>query len=338
MKPITLALQCSDPPIRLTGTFPPTATLTEVLLHFEQESDGKLVVFGRKGEEAVVSMLGREFGITEGSGGGGGTTLAGMGVGGNVLVRLDFRRPGASSPALAPISTGLSPTPSASSSSASRIPVAYPPAQPSGISTAPQQPPQPPGPTLARQHLPAPQPQAAPSSPPAPRIVTLTEASSSSQSPILATQPPSTETTAAIPARVVGPGNRHRVVYSAASGSTPIAANRMSPRFEHHSDSSVQHDESLYNMTTEQAKGYQAYLSANVKAQSEKTLMTREMREAIERDKAAKRTFQECDVRIRFPDGTQVKGTFNSDETVNDIYAFVREQIASPRHSFKLRI
>jgi len=91
-------------------------------------------------------------------------------------------------------------------------------------------------------------------------------------------------------------------------------------------------------MTTEQAKGYQAYLSANVKSQFEKTLMTREMREAVEREKAAKRTFQEYDIRIRFPDGTQVQGTFNSDESVNDIYAFVREQIASPRHSFKLRI
>src|SRR5208282_2950067 len=96
MKPITLALQCSDPPIRLSGTFPPTATLTEVLLHFEQESNGQLVVFGRRGEEAVLSVLGREFGITEGSGGGGATTLAGMGVGGNVLVRLGFRKIGSS--------------------------------------------------------------------------------------------------------------------------------------------------------------------------------------------------------------------------------------------------
>jgi len=90
-------------------------------------------------------------------------------------------------------------------------------------------------------------------------------------------------------------------------------------------------------MTTEQAKSYQAYLSANVKSQSEKTLMTREMREAIEREKTAKRSFQQCDVRIRFPDGTQVQGTFNSDETVSEIYSFVREQIATPRQSFKLR-
>ena len=90
-------------------------------------------------------------------------------------------------------------------------------------------------------------------------------------------------------------------------------------------------------MTTEQAKGYQAYLSANTKSQSEKILMTREMREAAEREKAAKRTFQQCHVRIRFPDATQVQGTFNSDETVADIYAFVRDQIAS-QQPFQLRI
>ena len=118
MKPITLALQCSDPPIRLTGTFPPTATLTEVLLHFEQESNGQLVVFGRRGEEAVLSVLGREFGITEGSGGGGATTLAGMGVGGNVLVRLGFRKIGSSTTA-----GNTSTTSTVSSGSAARSPI-----------------------------------------------------------------------------------------------------------------------------------------------------------------------------------------------------------------------
>lgn len=75
----------------------------EVLLHFEQESNGNLNIFGRKNEEAVLSVLGREFGITEGTGGGGQTTLAGMGVGGNVLVRLGFRKVGASPASSGPI-------------------------------------------------------------------------------------------------------------------------------------------------------------------------------------------------------------------------------------------
>ena len=50
-------------------------------------------------------------------------------------------------------------------------------------------------------------------------------------------------------------------------------------------------DDSVYNMTTEQAKNYQAYLAANTKAYSERTLMTREMREAAEREKGSKHVF-----------------------------------------------
>ena len=42
-------------------------------------------------------------------------------------------------------------------------------------------------------------------------------------------------------------------------------------------------------------------------------------------------------MRIRFPDGTQVQGTFGSGETVGDIYAFVREQLSSPDIPFLLR-
>lgn len=216
MKPITLALQCSDPPIRLTGTFPPTATLTEVLLHFEQESEGKLVVFGRKGQEAVLSVLGREFGISEGPGGGGGTTLAGMGVGGNVLVRLGFR--------LAPTSASLTPTPSASSSASNRVPVSLPPSEPARVSSPPQQPQQPLTQTVQQQQAPTPPAQLAPSSPPAPQNISLQASSSSSQSPPPPT--PSPPESPLPPPPTAGPGNRQRVVYSAASGSTPIAAKR----------------------------------------------------------------------------------------------------------------
>ena len=44
-------------------------------------------------------------------------------------------------------------------------------------------------------------------------------------------------------------------------------------------------------MTTEQAKGYQAHLAASAKALTERTFMTREMREALDREKAQKFTF-----------------------------------------------
>jgi hypothetical protein len=49
-------------------------------------------------------------------------------------------------------------------------------------------------------------------------------------------------------------------------------------------------------MTTEQAKGYQAYLAANAKSYSERTLMTREMREIAERERANKRAFTQVHI------------------------------------------
>ena len=86
-------------------------------------------------------------------------------------------------------------------------------------------------------------------------------------------------------------------------------------------------DDSVYNMTTEQAKGYQAHLSATSKALTERTFMTKEMRDSLAQEKAAKRAFTQCDIRVRFPDGTQIQGTFRAEETVGDVYAFVREQL-----------
>jgi hypothetical protein len=90
-------------------------------------------------------------------------------------------------------------------------------------------------------------------------------------------------------------------------------------------------------MTTEQAKGYQAHLSAASKALGDRTLMTKEMRDAIALEKAAKRAFTQCDIRVRFPDGTQIQGTFSAEETVGDIYSFVREQLQQ-QVPFSLRI
>ena len=282
MKPITLALQCSDPPIRLTGTFPPTATLTEVLLHFEQESNGQLVIFGRRGEEAVLSVLGREFGITEGSGGGGTTTLAGMGVGGNVLMRLGFRKIGSST-----ANTSTTTSASISSVISTRspvhpIPLIVPEASRSSTHTS----------SIAAESshssqnsssTPPTGPQSAPSHPPHEVFPEVTPESLPSPS---AVESPSPDPT---PAQPVGPGNRNRKVYTAASASTPTAAKRtfnLSPSLI-----LVDLDDSVYNMTTEQAKSYQAYLAANAKAYNERTFMTREMREAADREKASKRVF-----------------------------------------------
>lgn len=43
-------------------------------------------------------------------------------------------------------------------------------------------------------------------------------------------------------------------------------------------------------------------------------------------------------MRIRFPDGVQIQGTFGADETVGDIYQFVREVLAFQDVRFQLRM
>jgi hypothetical protein len=55
-------------------------------------------------------------------------------------------------------------------------------------------------------------------------------------------------------------------------------------------------------MTTEQAKGYQAYLTATAKGYSEGILMTREMREAAEREKVNRRAFAQVCTFVTFID------------------------------------
>lgn len=206
-----MALQCSDPPIRLTGTFPPTATLTEVLLHFEQESNGRLLVFGRRGQEAVLSVLGREFTITEGSGGGGTTTLAGMGVGGNVLVRLGFRKIGTVTADTLTTSSSVHSSQQSQSTAQTESPKA-------SMSSPPQVSPPP------QQAIPSSvsSRSLAPSESSEPQRQHVSEQISSS--PVAPQESP--ESLATVPTQIAGPSNRNRIVYTAATASTPTAAKR----------------------------------------------------------------------------------------------------------------
>jgi len=91
-------------------------------------------------------------------------------------------------------------------------------------------------------------------------------------------------------------------------------------------------------MTTEQAKGYQAHLTATAKSYNERVLMTKDMRDALDREKALKRAFTQCDVRIRFPDGTQIQATFGANETIGDIYDFVRGYLSTKDVPFQLHL
>jgi len=255
----------------------------EVLLHFEQESNGNLNIFGRKAEEAVLSVLGREFGITEGTGGGGQTTLAGMGVGGNVLVRLGFRKVGASPASSGPIKSMESPPPIKESSgnihtigsissgrSSDRWDMTQPrrpmPSPTSSRSASPERGSQPmdiaqkghvlsPGPSNI---VPSPEPRSQamdidqrgqvlgaepsntiqyppPTLPPAslPATDIPAQVSHFSYEPASSTQSASPELIPTPPEPLsqepVGPQNRKRIIYTAASASTPTAAKRIFP-------------------------------------------------------------------------------------------------------------
>src|SRR5579862_2014863 len=89
-------------------------------------------------------------------------------------------------------------------------------------------------------------------------------------------------------------------------------------------------------MTTEQAKTYQAHLTATSKALTDRALMTKEMRDSLAMEKAQRRSFKECDIRIRFPDGMQVQGSFGAQETVRDLYDFVRGMMRDGGLGFRL--
>jgi len=249
-KPITIALQCSDPPVRLTGTFPPTATLTEVLLHFEQESGGILNVFDRRGEEAVLSVLGREFGITEGSGGGGATTLAGMGVGGNVLIRLGFRKSGPSTmPTTSASSSGISPSSSSASTVTHTAPI-IPSTMRAVVTPSPREVPSP----VQQQPslLQSPPGVVTPPSHPEVRPMETTTILSPdvTSETILAPQPlsPPPEILPIPSAIPPGPNNRNRIIFRESRNATPAAASRIPSLYKSTNPSrprrnSIQHDD-----------------------------------------------------------------------------------------------
>jgi UBX domain len=89
-------------------------------------------------------------------------------------------------------------------------------------------------------------------------------------------------------------------------------------------------------MTTDQAKTYQAHLTATSKSLTDRTLMTKEMRDSLALERAQKRNFNHCDIRIRFPDGMQVQGTFGAQESVGDVYDFVKSLMRQDGLGFHL--
>ncbi|KAK9431991.1 hypothetical protein V1505DRAFT_324722 [Lipomyces doorenjongii] len=93
------------------------------------------------------------------------------------------------------------------------------------------------------------------------------------------------------------------------------------------------YDESIYEMTTVRAKAYQSLLTTKSRKLTEGgPMLTKELRQKQEAEKRAK--VGKCEVRIRFPDQTQLLSTFNTTETIGDVMTFVRFSLVDPMIPF----
>ncbi|KAK9245350.1 hypothetical protein V1506DRAFT_459323 [Lipomyces tetrasporus] len=97
------------------------------------------------------------------------------------------------------------------------------------------------------------------------------------------------------------------------------------------------YDESIYEMTTVRAKAYQSLLTTKSRKLTEGgPILTKELRRKQEAEKRTK--IEKCEVRIRFPDQTQLLSTFKATETIGDIMTFVRFALVDPMIPFYLFI
>ncbi|KAK9371049.1 hypothetical protein V1509DRAFT_615629 [Lipomyces kononenkoae] len=92
-------------------------------------------------------------------------------------------------------------------------------------------------------------------------------------------------------------------------------------------------DESLYEMTTGRVKAYQSLLTSKSRKLTEGgPMLTKELRQKQEAERKAK--IGKCELRIRFPDQTQLLSTFNATETIGDVMTFVRFSLVDPMIPF----
>ncbi|KAG7883759.1 hypothetical protein KL938_002344 [Ogataea parapolymorpha] len=109
------------------------------------------------------------------------------------------------------------------------------------------------------------------------------------------------------------------------------------PKSEHNEDEHV--DESVYDMSIEQARLYQSLLAK--RAHPNKQMMSKRQREQLAPEKPA---VEECVIRIKFPDYTQVQLVLQPDHTLGDLYNVLSTKIVhmtqaqreKPRPAFQL--
>ncbi|KAG7799724.1 hypothetical protein KL929_000640 [Ogataea haglerorum] len=105
---------------------------------------------------------------------------------------------------------------------------------------------------------------------------------------------------------------------SLVSDSNPIQV--YVPKTEHSEDEHV--DESVYDMSIEQARLYQSLLAK--RAHPNKQMMSKRQREQLAPEKPA---VEECIIRIKFPDYTQVQLVMQPDHTLGDLYNVLSSKI-----------
>ena len=81
--------------------------------------------------------------------------------------------------------------------------------------------------------------------------------------------------------------------------------------------------DSFFNVNADELKRMQMELTDT--AEKSKELRTKAMRDA---DSGPKKVYRYCVIRIRFPDGLLIQGTFKASEKLSEVKEFVKEQLA----------
>ncbi|KAK9361866.1 hypothetical protein V1504DRAFT_450513 [Lipomyces starkeyi] len=160
------------------------------------------------------------------------------------------------------------------------------------------------------------------------------------QSAVAADNParePAEELVPEVPEAVTSPSRSLANVVPASSSSTAASAGSRSVAVYLPPDKTPEpvndYDESIYEMTTVRAKAYQSLLTTKSRKLTEGgPMLTKELRQKQETEKRAK--VGKCEVRIRFPDQTQLLSTFNTTETIGDVMTFVRFSLVDPMIPF----
>ncbi|KAK9451953.1 uncharacterized protein V1518DRAFT_409991 [Limtongia smithiae] len=98
-------------------------------------------------------------------------------------------------------------------------------------------------------------------------------------------------------------------------------------------DPKTDFDEDIYEMSTGRAQAYQNLLTNKSRKLTEGgPMLTKELRRKQEAESRA--NILKCEVRIRFPDQSQLLSTFKATETIGDVMTFVRFSLADPMIPF----